>query len=153
MNSLLATMKLQQRSERKPSGCLEWTRGRDWDGYGILRVDGRQYRAHRLAWELANNRPPDAHLVVRHTCDNPPCIEPTHLLLGTLLDNARDREERHRGADRRGEKCPTARLTWASVAEIRGLLTEGCSHASLGRQFGVSRKAISKIANGETWKS
>lgn len=136
------------------TGCLLWTAGKDWDGYGIVHLGPaiRSQRAHRVAWEIAHGTRPPRGLVVRHSCDTPACIEPTHLIIGTVADNNRDRQIRGRSADRRGDKCPTAVLTWPQVAEIRRLLSGGHSHSSLAHQFGVSRKTISKIAHNETWQ-
>lgn len=144
---------LAARSERDPvAGCLIWTAGTDWDGYGTLKVEGRSRRAHRIAYQAANGWPDITGVVIRHDCDTPPCIEPTHLRPGTTADNNADRQSRGRSDDRRGERCPTARLTWQQVASIRELLATGRTHASLGAEFGVSRRAISKIASNETWQ-
>ena len=83
--------------ERKPNGCLEWTGRPNTNGYGRIRVEGRQIFTHRLAWTLANGPIPDGFHVLHH-CDNPPCCEtdPTegypdgHLFLGTDVDNVAD---------------------------------------------------------------
>ena len=144
--------KLTSRSEARPDGCREWVRGRDQDGYGILRVNGRTRRAHRISWEAASGMPVPLGQVVRHACDNPPCIESSHLILGTTAQNNRDREARGRSDDRRGDRCPTAKLTWPDVREIRRLIAKGATHKSLAAPFGVSREAISLIARGERWK-
>lgn len=133
--------------------CVLWPYARDWDDYGMVRIAGRQRRAHRVAWELANGATVPDGLVVRHRCDHPPCVNPAHLEIGTVAENNADRERRGRSSDRRGELCPTAKLSWADVGEIREHLLAGRSHSSLAQAFGVSRKAISKIANGQTWQS
>lgn len=70
--------------------CLMWPGRTDEDGYG--RIGKRSIRAHRVAWERANRRQIPPGLVVMHTCDNPPCVNPSHLILGTVGDNNRDRE-------------------------------------------------------------
>jgi hypothetical protein len=100
---------------------------------------------------LAHNRKIPKGYVVRHTCDNPPCINPDHLVTGTAAANNRDRAKRGRSADFNGENAPNAKLTWPEVDEIRERLAAGESQGSLGRKFNVSRKTISKIAHGETW--
>lgn len=143
---------LSSKSQRAKNGCLEWTAGRDWDGYGIVSIDGRSYRAHRVAYEVATGQkiPPD--LMVRHSCDNPPCIEPSHLLVGSGLDNVRDRQSRGRSADRNGERCPTAKLTWEKVRAIRALLAQGHTHQSIADQYGVKRECITAIARGVNWR-
>jgi hypothetical protein len=79
-----------------PLGCWEWTGLRNRFGYGHLSWRGRSTGAHRVAFELANGRPPRPGLVIRHTCDNPPCVRPDHLLEGTYSENARDALDRGR---------------------------------------------------------
>ena len=79
--------------------CWPWT-SRTARGYGNLYFRGRTQMAHRVAFELANG-PIPAGLLVRHTCDNPPCCNPAHLLLGTHRDNAWDRERRNRSKSAR----------------------------------------------------
>ncbi len=74
--------------------CWEWNGSRNEDGYGIVKRDGKLRKAHRLAYELAWGPIPDG-LLIRHRCDNPPCCRPTHLIPGTKLDNARDRDRRY----------------------------------------------------------
>lgn len=76
-------------------GCWEWQGLRDGNGYGLFGVANRNHGAHRASWEIANGPIPDG-LMVRHDCDNPPCVRPDHLRLGTALDNARDAMERRR---------------------------------------------------------
>lgn len=79
------------------SGCIEWPRGRDKNGYGKMRFLGRHERTHRVAFFLENGFWPN---ICRHVCDNPPCVNPDHLLDGTVADNNSDTisRGRHRGA-------------------------------------------------------
>lgn len=81
-------------------GCLEWTGRRDSNGYGVARRDGRDERAHRIAFEFAYG-PIPAGLLVCHHCDNPPCIEASHLFAGTCRDNIADMRRKGRGADQK----------------------------------------------------
>lgn len=83
------------RVKKTEDGCWEWQSGRVPDGYGDLSVDGKHYSAHRLAWELWNGAVP-AGLCVLHTCDNPPCVNPAHLWLGTKSDNLQDAYDKGR---------------------------------------------------------
>jgi len=79
-------------------GCWEWKRGKS-SGYGRVRVGGKRgqvYRAHRLAYELVNGPIPDG-AVVMHACDNPPCINPAHLIVGTQGENIADRDLKGHG--------------------------------------------------------
>jgi len=77
-------------------GCWEWTGTKTTGGYGVLSVDRRPEKAHRIAWRLTHGEPAP-HFFVCHRCDNPPCVRPDHLFLGTHQDNMGDmvRKGRH----------------------------------------------------------
>lgn len=85
---------------RGPEECWPWKYGKDASGYGMIRVDGRTLKAHRF---VAGN---PVGGVVRHTCDNPPCCNPAHLLIGTQQENVRDRDVRGRNGYRKRDHCP-----------------------------------------------
>lgn len=84
-------------TKRAPAsnGCIVFTGCRDANGYGILGVGKKYFKAHRVAWQLTNGQIPEK-LFVCHTCDNPPCINPEHLFVGTALDNNRDKSQKGR---------------------------------------------------------
>lgn len=101
--------RLAQRLSPTPDGCLVWSGGRDWSGYGTINVgDGKTDRTHRVAWILANGRPIPGDLCVLHRCDNPPCCNPGHLFLGTRTDNNADMQAKGRGRNGRADltHCP-----------------------------------------------
>jgi hypothetical protein len=92
------------RAQRTPSGCIEWQGKRNAQGYGMTSHKGRHMSAHRKAWFLTFGAI-DGDLCVLHRCDNPPCINPKHLFLGTHADNAADRDAKGRnGGDTRRKR-------------------------------------------------
>lgn len=131
--------------------CLIWTRSRTGRGYGSFRVNGENAPAHRLSYQLTKGPIPDG-LVVRHTCDRPACIEPRHLLIGTTLDNMRDKYERGRAAHPHGGQHYRTRLTEETVVEMRMLRAAGVAAQDIARRFGLSRSATSAICTGVQWR-
>lgn len=109
--------------------------------------------AHRLAYELTHGPIPKG-LHVCHTCDNPPCVNPAHLWLGTALDNMRDRDRKGRGVMNMacGERAGNAKLTWQIVREIRMLYGQGRTIVSLARQFNTVKGNIAFIVKNRSWK-
>lgn len=154
------------------AGCWIWTGARDAKGYGLMgggsRQQGRSQRAHRLSWEIHNGPIPHG-LHVLHDCpdgDNPSCVNPAHLWLGTELDNARDREakgrgnhatgERHSSKTRpdsvsRGERNAFAKLTDLKVIEMRSLRSAGWKLSQLSSRYSVSEQVVSRACIGKGW--
>ena len=85
-----------EESVRVSDGCWEWQGPIATTGYGTFPWEGRREYAHRIAWTLIHGEEIPAGMVVRHTCDNPPCVRPDHLLIGTKAENSRDMVERGR---------------------------------------------------------
>ena len=133
-------------------GCHPWIGSpRNSQGYGGFGIGRKIWMAHRVGWILRNGPIPEG-MVVRHTCDNPPCQNPDHWLLGTQKDNMADREERGRGACFSGGHNPAAVMTPEQVAEARSLYTgERGQQVAIARRFGVSKAQMSKILNGTSW--
>ncbi|MGL5852638.1 MAG: HNH endonuclease [Phycicoccus sp.] len=133
--------------------CREWQGKRNERGYGRFWLRGRWVLAHRAAFELAWGGLP-AGLVVRHRCDNPPCVNLEHLELGTHADNMRDMAERNRRkgiATVWGERHGRSKLTRAQVEEIRSRRDAGVLLADLAGAFDVSKQHVSKICRREKW--
>ena len=119
-------------------------------GYGVFR-DGKQGAAHRWAYRTEVGPVPTG-MFVCHKCDNPPCVRPDHLFLGTPNDNVQDRERKGRGAETPlGEKNPRAVLTEAQVLDIRQRYQDGESQTRLSVTFGVHRNTIAAIVRGRIW--
>lgn len=134
-------------------GCWEWNGSRHVrGGYGQISGSRKSgpLKAHRVAYELQNGEIPEGHLI-RHSCDNPPCVNPSHLSSGTSRDNSQDAVSRGRATHqvRSGQFSPSRRLTWEQVGEIRKSVESG---VVLGAMYGVSTTSISNIRLFKTWK-
>lgn len=130
-----------------PDACWPWQGVRRPHGYGQF---GRNGHAHRHAYELAVESIPPG-LVVMHTCDNPPCINPAHLRLGTLMDNWDDMRAKQRHyvpTARRGSENQNAKLTEDDVRLIR---QSSDSAPTLARRLRVGNTAIRNVRRGATW--
>lgn len=101
------------------------------------------------AWAEANRRDIPEGLLIRHKCDNPPCIKPDHLELGTHADNQADKVQR--GRSLRGSANPGARLSEAQVRAIKARLHEGQAQVTIAAAFGVGTSTISRIRCGKSW--
>ena len=139
--------------------CIEWAKGCTTYGYGQRQWQGKTRYAHRIAYVEANGLGIEDidGLVVRHKCDNPPCVNPEHLEIGTKADNTRDMIDRGRGVCRpvKGEDHGNALLTTKQVAEIRKRYVPRCRFngaIALSKEFGVSHKTIRRIIKGTAWK-
>ena len=134
-----------------PNSCWYWTAAKDRDGYGQFRLNGRMEQAHRVAYQLWVGPIPEG-LVVRHKCDNPICVHPTHLELGTQADNVRDRDERGRRAATHGVENGNSKLTDDDVQDIRARYAEGgVSLRALAKEYGVNFTHVSRIVNRKIW--
>lgn len=126
-------------------GCIEWTGYIMPTGYGRIGVGGQRVSAHRYAYERANGPIPDG-MLIRHTCDNPPCVNPQHLLTGRHADNVADAVSRNR--QNRGEAVNTAKLTEGQVREIR---KSGLPTKVLSARYGVSDTTVVRIRSRKVW--
>jgi hypothetical protein len=134
----------------RAEGCWEWTSARNPQGYGVLRVGEGNKLAHRLTYEQAYG-PIPLGMYVLHRCDNPGCVRPDHLFLGTLADNNADMRAkgRARGPSLKGSAIHNAKLTEAIVRAIRKSPAKG---VELARKYGVSQTIISAARKGHIWK-
>ena len=126
-------------------------------GYGRFRYKGRMVLAHRLEYCKANKLDLEDidGLVVRHKCDNPQCINPDHLEIGTQADNIRDMNERGRQVTVHGVDSPHAKLSECDIVYIRQNAKAGCrqyGYSALARRFKISDVMVRLIALGKQWK-
>lgn len=132
--------------------CWLWTASRLPEGYGQFTFHRRTFRAHRFSYELHFGPIPEDMLICHH-CDNPPCVNPDHLFLGTDADNAADRKKKNRAASIKGVKNGRAKLTESQVLEIRRLYIPGkITQRQIGNMFGIHNSIVSDIVRGEYWK-
>ena len=135
--------------------CWEWQlNSREVFGYGAIsagpRINGKSVRlkAHRVSWELVNG-PIPTEVEICHSCDNPPCVNPNHLFLGTHQENMSDCAKKGRTGERLcGELNPCSKLTEKEVREIR---SSNESSRALGRKYNVSKTVILQIKRRQKW--
>ena len=166
---------------RKTDTCWLWTGVLDNHGYGRMKINDKSTGAHRYSYMIHKGKIGDG-LFVCHTCDNPACVNPSHLYAGTAADNANDRGVRGRTA--RGDKSPTrlnmesvvrgSQHHWAkgkeecrvgekngreklnreSVEKIKSMFATGnYRKTELGRIFGVTETVIRNVVTGKSWVS
>lgn len=135
-----------------PDECWPWTAATRGDGYGVLNERGKTTVAHRRAFALASG-PIPAGLCVCHSCDNPPCCNPTHLWLGTIADNNRDMFEKGRRPPAVGVRNARSKLTPEVVREIRRTYTGAPGERkALCAKLGVHKNTLQAIFTRATWK-
>lgn len=131
--------------------CWIWIGRTNTDGYGHFDCKNSWKSAHRYMWEWNNGTIPEGMLVC-HTCDNPPCCNnPSHLFLGTVQDNVKDRDSKGRTAKHLGMENGRALLNEEKVREIKHLRATGLTYKEVANRFGVSVGCVSHILNGRHW--
>lgn len=139
--------RLLSKSKVNPStGCWDWQRAKDRYGYGAFSLRCVARKAHRVSYELFCGPITDDQQVL-HSCDNPGCINPSHLFLGSNLNNVADKVAK--GRQYRGVRHHNAKLTAADITAIRALV--GVKLVDIGAQFGVHLSVISLIRAGKLW--
>jgi hypothetical protein len=140
---------------RGPDECWPWLAGSRRKGYGRYKPASHiTVAAPRFSYALHYKREP-GELCVMHTCDNPGCVNPYHLRLGTIADNNRDKMEkgRWRGGPQGGSNNGAAKLNEADIADIVRMFAAGLNNIQIGATFGVGHAIISLIRLGKAWRS
>lgn len=134
----------------KSDGCWEWTGAISQKGYGNFWDGARYVNAHKFSWEFQHGKAPD-RMCVCHVCDNPKCVRPDHLFIGSYSDNMQDCSKKGRLNHYFGESSPAAKLTEAQVLEIRRAHAQGARMSDLARRYGLTQSSIALIVRGINW--
>lgn len=141
-----------------PMGCWRWILAHKGYGYGIFGAKGKKYRAHCLCYFFATGTSPSGR-VVMHRCDNPWCVNPDHLCLGTQAENMKDAATKGRmckGQARKsisqvGKDRYNAKIDDETVREVRSLAGTGMSFEAIGNLFGISPSSAHRVARRKSW--
>lgn len=128
------------------NGCWEWQKGKNYHGYGLIRAFNKSYQAHRLSWMYFRGTIPTGKFVL-HICDNPACVNPEHLYLGTQKQNMMDRD-RQNHQSRKGAK----RMKPEQVMAMRKEYREGVKATVLSEKYGVSIVTVFRTISGRGYK-
>lgn len=143
-------------------GCWLWQACKNNDGYGTYRWQGKDQKAHRVAWSMVNGAIPEGK-VVCHRCDNPSCVRPDHLFIGSVAENNADRarkgrskgtfrsDQSHPARLRSGQNHWCSKLSDEQVQRIRLRRAAGETVTALASAFNVNHGTISRIARGK-WR-
>lgn len=148
-----------------PKHCIEWPRAKSSAGYGQFRYAGRAVYAHRWMWVMCFGDIPDG-MEVCHTCDNPACVNPAHLFLGTHAENMHDAAMKGRTSSGdnhysrlhpervpRGDSHPHAKLNRELVSEIRKIHAEGgVEQSDLAARYGVCKATMHDVIHNKSWR-
>ena len=135
----------------KTDNCWEWTTGLNKNGYGHFHANGEDIRAHRFSFQNHHNRLIEDGMCILHSCNNPICVNPTHLSEGTNAENSKYMVQT--GRSFKGEKNPASKITEAQVLEIRAEYAKGeTTHRKLGKEYGICHSIICDIINRKTWQ-
>jgi hypothetical protein len=133
--------------------CWNWTAGRNLYGYGQFWMDGKQWGAHRVSYEIYNGPIPTGEgyhgTCVCHSCDNPPCVNPAHLFIGTITDNTRDRNAKGRAQCTQGVAHHQSKL---NEAQVRAIRTDPRPHRAIAGDYGITQQHVGKIKRLEQWR-
>ena len=147
--------------DKKGTSCWMWTGTKSHNGYGVIGVNGKNIRAHRFSWSVFNNKDIPDGMVVMHSCDNPSCVNPEHLSIGTHYDNEADKVAKGRQArgeslskaqgnqKRCGEKNPRSKLT---EDDVMAIMKDTDSQRIIAKKYNVTQATINLIKTRRTWR-
>lgn len=139
------------RSFRVTPGCWEWNLYKVPRGYGMFAVKSHMYSAHRVSWMIYNGTIPD-NMHICHRCDNPSCVNPDHLWLGTNKDNVDDSVRKGRRFSAAGSLNGFSKLTENDVIRIRAARASGATCKYIAGKFNINLMYVYDIINRRCWK-
>jgi len=151
-------IRFARKIQAAPGECWTWVGAKNEHGYGVLGRGGRGdglIKAHRIAYELFYRIALQPSQCVLHRCDNPPCVNPDHLFLGTQTDNLLDMRTKQRDSPpphRVGVFNNKAKLNDEKVIHIFSLRNAGLSIRQIAESLGVARKTVHSVLNRKTWR-
>ena len=133
-------------------GCWDWTGGKNRFGYGSFQLrTNKSILAHRTCWNMFNGEIPIG-VCVYHKCDNPGCVNPDHLFLGTHKENMEDKIKKGRHNCAKGEKNGMSKLKNDDVVKIKEMIGLGLKNHEIVKKFGYSHLSVSRIRHNKIWK-
>lgn len=138
-------------SQSSGDNCWLWLASTNREGYGYFYFNYAMFKAHRVSWIIAYGDIAPGMLIL-HRCDNPSCVNPSHLFSGTNQDNTNDKKAKGREHHPVGAKNPNCKLTEADVLKIREVYGEGfTTQAELSRRYKISVTHVRFILNRKSW--
>jgi hypothetical protein len=134
----------------KTEGCWEWKASKNHKGYGMIGWNGKVVVAHRVSYSLYTAPIPKGNFQIMHSCDNPGCVNPAHLSLGTQRLNSDDMVAKNRASR---NQFRSSKLTVDQVGKIKWMISKRISDQKIGDQFGVHRSTIYLIRSGIHWEN
>lgn len=151
MNTLGQRKILESVAVDPETGCWNWRKCLLTSGYGQTYASGKKWRAHRLSFSAFFGKIPDGYCVC-HKCDNPRCVNPFHLFLGTSLENQQDKIRKGRERYQQGSQHHASKLTEEQVIAIHAERKTGVKCRVLAKKYGVSTHLIESVCSGKAWK-
>lgn len=134
-----------------PDECWIWIGSPSGNGYGQLRFEGVTYRSNVLSYLINKGNIP-ARMYICHTCDNPICVNPNHLFVGTPSDNAKDRQQKGRGRPMDGENNSNNRFTKESIIQMRSMFQKGYLCNEIAHIFDTNPEYVRNVVKRKVWK-